>query len=65
MALCFTASSVVHAWEFVYALSAVGGSYQLHQPFVLLQLLSSVFHHGAVYFRAKCISVYLHKILIC
>jgi hypothetical protein len=34
-ALCFTASSAVNAGEFVYGLSAVGGSYQLHQPFVL------------------------------
>jgi hypothetical protein len=30
MALCFTASSAVHAWEYVYDLSAVGCSYQLH-----------------------------------
>jgi hypothetical protein len=30
MALCFTASSVVHEWKFVYNLSVVGGSYQLH-----------------------------------
>jgi hypothetical protein len=29
-ALYFTASSAVHAWEFVYDLSAVGGSNQLH-----------------------------------
>jgi hypothetical protein len=29
-ALCFTASSAVHAWEFIYNLSAVDGSYQLH-----------------------------------
>jgi hypothetical protein len=29
MALCFTASSAVHAREFVYDLS-MGGSYQLH-----------------------------------
>jgi hypothetical protein len=29
-ALCFMASCAVHAWEFVYDLSAVGGSYQLH-----------------------------------
>jgi hypothetical protein len=29
-ALCFTASSTVHAWEFVYDFSAVGGSYQFH-----------------------------------
>jgi hypothetical protein len=29
-ALCFTACSAVHAWEFVYDLSAVGGIYQLH-----------------------------------
>jgi hypothetical protein len=32
--LCYTASSVVHAWEFVYDLSAVGSSYQRHEPFV-------------------------------
>jgi hypothetical protein len=25
----------VDAWEFVYDLSAMGGSYQFHQPFVL------------------------------
>jgi hypothetical protein len=30
MALCFTESSVVHEWEFVCDLSAVGSSYQLH-----------------------------------
>jgi hypothetical protein len=30
MALFFTAISVVHAWERVYDLSAVGSSYQLH-----------------------------------
>jgi hypothetical protein len=29
-ALPFTASSTDHAWEFVDALSAVGGSYQLY-----------------------------------
>jgi hypothetical protein len=29
-ALCFTAGSAVHAWEFVYDLSAVGSSYQLY-----------------------------------
>jgi hypothetical protein len=29
-ALRFMASSVVHAWEFVYELSAAGSSYQLH-----------------------------------
>jgi hypothetical protein len=29
-ALCFTASSAVHAWEFVYELSPVSGSYQLY-----------------------------------
>jgi hypothetical protein len=29
-ALCFTASSVVHEWKFVYDLSAVGSNYQLH-----------------------------------
>jgi hypothetical protein len=29
-ALCFTASSAVDAWVFVYELSAVGGSYQLY-----------------------------------
>jgi hypothetical protein len=28
--LCFTASNAVHAWEFVFDLLAVGGSYQLH-----------------------------------
>jgi hypothetical protein len=31
--LCFTASSAVYVWEFVYDLSAVGGSYQLNWPF--------------------------------
>jgi hypothetical protein len=46
------ASSEVHAWEFVYDFSAVGGSYWLH-----LQLVSTVFHDVAVYFRAMCISV--------
>jgi hypothetical protein len=30
MALHFTVSSAVHAWEFLYDLSATGGSYQLH-----------------------------------
>jgi hypothetical protein len=30
MALCFTASSAIHVLEFVFDLSAVGGSYQLH-----------------------------------
>jgi hypothetical protein len=29
MALYFTVSIVVHAWEFVYGMSAVVGSYQL------------------------------------
>jgi hypothetical protein len=29
-ALCFTARSAIHAWEFVYDLSAVGSNYQLH-----------------------------------
>jgi hypothetical protein len=29
-ALCFTAMGAVHAWEFVYDLSAVVSSYQLH-----------------------------------
>jgi hypothetical protein len=33
--LCFTANIEIHAWEFVYDLSAVGGTYQLHQPFVM------------------------------
>jgi hypothetical protein len=28
--LCYTASSVVHAWEIVYDLSAVSSSYELH-----------------------------------
>jgi hypothetical protein len=28
--LWFTANSTVHAWEFVFDLWAVGGSYQLH-----------------------------------
>jgi hypothetical protein len=28
-AICFTANSAVHAWKFVYDLSAMGGSYQL------------------------------------
>jgi hypothetical protein len=28
--LCFMASPAVHAWEFVYYLSVVGSSYQLH-----------------------------------
>jgi hypothetical protein len=35
-AVCFTASSAVHTWEFVYGLSSVGTSYQLHEPFVLI-----------------------------
>jgi hypothetical protein len=56
-ALRFAASVAVHAWEFVYDLSALGSSYQLHLPFGLLQLVSSVIHHGAVYFRLACISV--------
>jgi hypothetical protein len=30
MALCFTASSAVDAWKFVFDLLAVGVSYQLH-----------------------------------
>jgi hypothetical protein len=29
-AIFFTASSAIHAWEFVDDFSAVGGSYQLH-----------------------------------
>jgi hypothetical protein len=29
-AFSFTASSAVHAWEFVYDFSAIGSSYQLH-----------------------------------
>jgi hypothetical protein len=33
--LCYTAGSAVHAWEFVYDLSAVGRNYQRHEPFVL------------------------------
>jgi hypothetical protein len=45
MALYFMVSSVVHVWEFVYDLSAVGGSYQLHQPLILSY---SVVHLGAV-----------------
>jgi hypothetical protein len=36
------ANIAVHAWEFVYDLSAVGGSYQLHYPFVLVYDLSAV-----------------------
>jgi hypothetical protein len=56
MALCFTASGAIHAWEFVYHLSEVGSSYQLHYQFVLLQLVSSVVRHSAVNFRATCIS---------
>jgi hypothetical protein len=57
-ALFFTASSVVHAWEFFDDLSAVGGIYQLQQPFCSqLSLVSSVLRHVAVYFRATCIFV--------
>jgi hypothetical protein len=52
MVLCFMVSSVVHAWDFVYDLSAVGSSYHLHWSFALLQLVNS-----AVYFRATCNSV--------
>jgi hypothetical protein len=33
--ICFMASSELHVREFVYSLSEVGGSYQLHWPFVL------------------------------
>jgi hypothetical protein len=29
-ALCFTVNIAAHAWEFIYDLSAVGSSYQLH-----------------------------------
>jgi hypothetical protein len=29
-ALCYIVSSAVHVWEFVYDMSAGGGSYQLH-----------------------------------
>jgi hypothetical protein len=35
LALCFTASSAVYAWVFVYTLLAVDSSYQLHLPIVL------------------------------
>jgi hypothetical protein len=31
---CYTVGSAVHAWEFVYDLSAVGNSYLRHEPFV-------------------------------
>jgi hypothetical protein len=30
--LCFTENIAIHAWKFVYDLSAVGSSYQLHWP---------------------------------
>jgi hypothetical protein len=30
MALWFMAGSVINMWEFVYGMSAVGGSYQFH-----------------------------------
>jgi hypothetical protein len=56
-ALIFAAGVAVHAWEFVYDLSAVDGSYQFHLPFGLLQLVRSVFRRGAVHFRTACISV--------
>jgi hypothetical protein len=49
MTLCFTASSAVHAWEYVHDLSAVMSSICSQ-----LQLVNSVAHHGAVY-RATCI----------
>jgi hypothetical protein len=48
--LCFTANSAVRAWEFVYDLSAVGSSYQLHSQ---LLFVSSVMRNGAVRFRAS------------
>jgi hypothetical protein len=32
--LCYMAGSAVHAWGVVYDLSAVGSSYQHHEPFV-------------------------------
>jgi hypothetical protein len=55
-ALCFTVSSVVHVWEFMICQqwAAVIGSIG---RFSQLQLVSSVFRQGAVYFRAMCISV--------
>jgi hypothetical protein len=57
MALCFTVSSVVHVWEFAYSLSAV--LQQLSAPLgICSQLVSRVVHHGAVCFRATCISVW-------
>jgi hypothetical protein len=46
----FHGEQCVHACEFVHDLSAVASSYQL-------LLVSSVVRHGAVYFRATCISV--------
>jgi transposase len=49
-ALCFTASSAVHAWKSVYDLSAV-----INSVCSQLQLVNSVVHHGAAYFRATCI----------
>jgi hypothetical protein len=51
------ASSVIHAWEFVYEFLAVGGSYQHYHPLAQLQLVSSASLHGGVCFRAACISV--------
>jgi hypothetical protein len=51
MALCFTANSVVHVWEFIRQ--------QLSAPVAIcseLQLVSSVVRHGAVYSRVTCIS---------
>jgi hypothetical protein len=57
-ALSFMASSAVHAWEFLYGLSAVGSSYQFHKPFFFSATVSEQWErHGAVYFRATCISV--------
>jgi hypothetical protein len=49
MALCFSASSAVYAWEFMI----VRNKQQLLAPFAIcshLQLVSSVFCHGVVYF---------------
>jgi hypothetical protein len=52
--LCFTESSAVDAWEFVYDLQ------QLLAPLAIcfqLQLVRSVVRQGALYFRATYISL--------
>jgi hypothetical protein len=52
MTLCFMAIRAVGEWEFVYDLSAVSSKLtDLLTVCSHLQLISSVFHHGAVYFR--------------